>query len=528
MPRLATIEDYAQQLNLTPEQQEFNRIWHQLSPIQKRGQDMPYCGVLFKPAVRRVNRNERGRIKLLRPNRLVVRASEVATVFINRIPTNHWRGDMQNRAFRINMAEVPVRVFPDDGEIHISANEVPSYQVYQVDLGINPRQDGQLFDERHWAVDQMIPQDPELRSTRGGQFEIRRNSMYCDLAVDDIVLYRFPLDELSAVEFATESLAIVNIGDVLVKFSGPVSYGEAVFDDDGRPKIHRVRPPVVSVDRKKPLLKMCLKSLDNIVKATLLPMDSDERPEVPPMSTWAPTQLAEFDLRTFSQLRDLPGWEENVDLWSGLRQAVAPGQDFFLCSPCDDDLIFSHTDEGDETTEVVFTLPNDDRDEIVIDIPCCSVVLDSIKQPGAVVRRGDPIADWVPRRHYSSWTEVKKLLGLSWPFAIDAFLVHEAIWPGELVRDDYEVLIDSRYVQSVLAHSATKHSAWLDFRSCADYLDDDLGAIIPPPVPQEDWQDMIFTCNGIGYDMRPAGDRLTSSPICEQVRPRRNRELTAR
>lgn len=517
MARKFANENFRENKNLTPEQAKFDEIWSRMEKIQRGKVDMPFAAIAFKPAVKRGHQAERGSVVPFGPNRLVVPADEVTVVLLNRIPTDHWRGAKQNRAFRLNLAEVPFHVSPHDGEVHAAASELPAdmqRRIYQVDLSMNPRQDGQMFDEHSWSPDQLIPQPPELCAAHGGQFELRRDAMYADLAVNGTVYFRVPLEHIENVEIVAENLSVVENGAVLARCTGPVVYGQAVLDEYGKAKFDRVGPPIISATRKVHTLRMALTMLDRMVQAACLDRDDPQRPEVPPVRNWAPYQLVEFGIDEFGRIRDMDNWKESLELRSDIRKGVEPGGDFYVLSPVPAEVEFVRCEDPRHgVKDLVFK--DGEGDEIRIEVPACAEILDSV-MTGKIAHLS-PVANYVPRKHYASWEEVKAELGEAWPFVVDAFLQHVAVWSHEISRDDCEVLVPAQYVKSVLG-GAEPRRAWVDFRAAREYLNKEDGTIVPPPVSQSEWRDMLMSINGIGYDMTPTGDRITQSPIRERTR----------
>jgi len=518
MARKFASEDYRESKNLTPEQKEFDRLWTEMASIQKGKKDMPYAAIGFKPAVRRRHQMDRGQVTPFREDRLVVREDEVTVVMLSRIPTRHWRGARQNRTFRLNLAEVPFYTFPGDGELHAAASELPEdlqRRVYQVDLSMNPRQDGQVFEERHWSDDQLIPQSPDLAAAHGGQFQLKRDDLYMDLTVNDVVYYRIPLEFAENITVAVTNMSVVENGALLATCTGPVTYGVAVLDDCGKPKVDRVGSPVISATRKVHTLRMGLAMLRRMLRSPSGPKEERELLSVP-METWAPQQLVNLSLTEFGQLRDMPGWSETIDMKTDLRKALGPKGDFWVVSPVEEELTFLHCEDPvGGVKDLVFL--DQDGDEIAIEIPACGEVLESVAN-GAKVNQGDPLATFVPRKHYASWEDLQEALGDSWPFVVDCFLQHMSIWPGQLKRDDYQVLVPAKYISGVLSEAQVQKVSWVDLRSCKDYLNKEDGTIIPPAFSHPDWADMLMSVNGIGYDMTPVCSRITGSPIQERRR----------
>lgn len=492
------LENYPTGAGLTEEQREFNELWKALRAVQQGREDLPWISVGFKPTVQKDGPASRGRVKPFEPGRLIRKASEVTAVLLHRIPTRYWRGARQNRQFRFNLVECPIRLYEAEGELHIAPTELPEEEqsrLYVADLSMNPRQDGPVLAERSWAPDQLIPTSPEFTSPWSGSVRIEDGPLYRDVLVDRNVALRIPNEALESVEMTVEDGAVVREHDTLAVAVGKCCVGVPVLDSRGRAAIDRVAPPVVSATRKKPLLRLALRMLRSQV----------EGPErVTPPHEWAPRHLAEFNPDKFRAITAMPAWEETPALLQELCDACGPQGRLRLRFPAS----VSATYKGREGDVLQFEL--EDGTEATLPIPSSAVIA---VETGGTVEPGGVLGDWAPPQRPWDPAGLREAVGDFWTTLVQSFLAHVAIRSGEEGYSGLGVLVPARFVRPVLSEAESLE--WMDFRPCREYLTED-GAIAPPPIPQEDWRDMVFMLGEIGVDATPTGDRLTTQPIFER------------
>lgn len=519
MPEKFANEDYRRKLNLSPEQQVYDSMYNQCFQFREGRIDLPFAAVGFKPSVpRKGDRNNS--VRPIRADRLVLKTDEVTGVVMARTLRRKNRQGSQ-AARDLLVWECPLSPHRGSGEVYLTwdlSSHSERRRGYQVNFLVNPRQDVPVFEERAWEPGQLIPQEaPEIKAPTGGVFQVHRDDMYVNLTVNGHLAYRVARCHEASLEFSAEGCARpagnVSKGDVLAKVVGPILLGEACFDQRGRPVVRKVSPPTLAASRKVHLFRMANRMLNSILAVSGQLMDTDGPATFAPLEEWGPVSLIEFSLDKFLKLRTLPGWSETPELWSAIRKGVSAEGDFYVRSTLRGVMKFAREVEmSDGLKALEFEDTSGPIHRIVV--PDSVEVLESIRNPETHVRHGDPIADWVPRRHYENTRALRLALGKHWEIAVEAFLSHAAIWPRESGRNDHEVLIDCRLAASVAKHAKETRYGWLDFRACAPYLDEEQGFIVPPPIPHADPNDRHMIARGVGYDLTPLQDHSRrSSPV---------------
>ena len=133
-------------------------------------------------------------------------------------------------------------------------------------------------------------------------------------------------------------------------------------------------------------------------------------------------------------------------------------------------------------------------------LPATAVVLPHLIL-NCEVAPGDPVADLLPRDHYT-WEEFKAKVNL--PLAYAEFLYSNAIPPGVGGYDGNEVLLDEAYVCEAAKKQALSGVGRLDISNMLPYTHESGDYIVGPAIRMSDWDDFFWEAHGVIYNSRPS------------------------
>lgn len=507
-------ESLQDRMNLTPEQARwedaFQHVKKGLSP--QTHADLPYTCLGFV----QMDNPDRGRFDMISPDRLIHRCERIFVVFLTRIDARHWRGHNQRKQWRLHLQTARFRL-DGDGELWADTlNDDKAWQDRMItkDVAKPPMQDHPRYNLVAFNPDAMLGQlqDPVLKAPISGKFSMTVNDRHMELNIGDIPVFRLLASQAGTVMTHADDDDLaqdgqhVKRGAKLVKLTTKTDYGEIRWEKrhDRIPDIDRINGDVLAATRQPRLVAMASEMMRRIGLASS--EDAlDEAIAVQPLERWAPRHLIEFQANTLDSLPMVEQWTATPALRLALMEGLQPNGGFYARADVPETTTFVGSQEHEHYIELLY-----DNGHTQV-LPRTAKLLGHVTE-GATVEPEAPIADWVERRFYDDWDDVRTSFKQV-AHATREFLRQIAVRPGTSGFDGEGLLVDQQFLPNEAAVRSGAIGHYVDLRPAAQYLDPGLGVLIGCPLRHEDWTDWYRTACGIGYNAEPSGDRLSGNPV---------------
>lgn len=477
-------ECYQTKRGLTAEQLAYDAMWERAKKIYQGLIVMPWLFLGFSPKPRAEHRAGEHR-PVYRANPFTRASRFVAPENVD-VHVLSVKPESAQRLRRGKQVIFEAAIFSARGDDH-GLPLVDSELLHKtIDMAMSPRQDH--------PVCALLDMRGQLKySGRAGQFRIVDNGLWVDLCVGTTlgsdtptVIYRIPANDINEVVFTKERW--IESGSTLATLKQDMRIGVAQFEPNGMPKIDHELNHNPSATRAVPRLRMYINALTNMIDLTLNP--PDQRPAIVPLGRTAPAVCYKLDPVAAPFLSTSPGYEHTDFLLDRVIEAIGPRGDFHV--------------NAQHSGVIGMLLPSAAQPHMVrLQIgfktqlfPKTAVLLDGI-EPGMIVEKGQPIADFCPRLVYAR-QDLFSILEDNYEFLMEEFLRQQMIQPGQDNWQGPEVLIDKRYLCDSLIKPDME---WVfDFAPCMPYLHATDGYFALPVFPSQD--ELSFTVNGltVNYD----------------------------
>jgi hypothetical protein len=505
-------EDFRREIGLNPEQAAWESAYRELKSILALRSDKPFAcrAVLFyrarKAASMSPDRWQQGSC--------IVEADRIRCVSVLPIPTHpdqcFWDVSLPSRRrFRLNFLVSRFRI---DGNHELWCDPLNDEEwadrVIQRDATKQPIADHPKFTIRSYDPygGLGIKADPVIKAPVAGRFKLKSNELHVTLEINGVPVVRFdPADVKDMETHAVDSSlakpgSYVRQGTPLVRLvSSAKEYAQVRWRDrrNVTPEMDIAKGDFLSGTRERPLVAMAAKMMSQMARFS----QSDDWDDHTPFKQWAPRHLLEWDTETLDSLvSNTPvsawrGLEDEATLALGPVPKGTPEADVF-CIRADDfaEAPFKRIEEL-----AGYNVAHFGEDEEVI-LPKSAVLREGITE-GTLVKRGDAVADYVPRTHYG-WEDIVKLPQIS--YILRELANYLTVRPGQDGYKGSHALFPSDLTPNAWERECVVQGHYLDFRSSSKYLKGNV--VMGPPWEQawqKEWQRHV---RDVGYNFEPVGN----------------------
>ncbi len=420
------------------------------------------------------------------------------------------RKEKTNNSLRLHFVDQPA-AGNDDGPSFSMLDGRRQPHRREADLAKRPRQRDQLYFPKFYTPNTFagqlnaaagdVGEESILRSPIHGSLSIVRDDLYVRVMVGGHNVYRIRLEFADLLEFSRHNGEVkpqTQIGRLL----GPVAYQEAVFRK-GKPE-YMWPADEVSATHDKFWLRMGMESLERLAvhaKRGGGPTTS--------LDAFCPQFYPELPANVVASRRqpsrDWPQWAPTEWFQELLLKAVKPdalgtSSLFGLMSPVNGRFV------GVEraSSYCLFKFEDENGQSAVLPAPLSATAL---LAPGAEVKLGDHVADYVLREYYKTYEQLEEVTMGAISKLEDDFFAKHCYHPGSCGYGGKDQLVRADIAGKALSYRALNH--WLDLSSMLrGYGEGDVDFVLSAPIPHDIAKfGFTFQANDVSYDFTPNSRR---------------------